>query len=260
MQNLLEWHFSVQDGMYFDKRNETQSHIVFSSNIVTDDGTVNYAILKNGISLKDEIEIIERSFHDMQRSPCIYLFNDENDDQWSQFLEQRGYSILSEESVMSFDIKNIDIKSKVDLNAIRATDAKSARDFIDVFTSAFGGEKTPESPYGELDKTYIDALSRTLNDNDKFYNFVCYEGEMPVSIASLCFCDGKGGIYSVGTTPSVRGKGFGTVAVKACIDKSRDLKGTELFLQTDTGSTAEKWYQSLGFKIQFTGRFFSKES
>ncbi|MCL2364613.1 MAG: hypothetical protein FWC71_08125, partial [Defluviitaleaceae bacterium] len=57
--NLIEWHFSVQDGMYFDKRNETQSHIVFSSNIVTD-GSVNYAILKNGISLKDEIEIIER--------------------------------------------------------------------------------------------------------------------------------------------------------------------------------------------------------
>lgn len=259
MQNLMEWHFSVQDGMYFDKRNETQSHIVFSSNIVTD-GSVNYAILKNGISLKDEIEIIERSFNDMQRSPCIYLSNDENYDQWSQFLEQRGYSILSEESVMSFDKKNIDIKLKVDLNTIRATDAKSARDFIDVFTSAYGGEKTPESPYGELDKTYIDALSRTLNDNDKFFNFVCYEGEMPVSIASLCFYDGKGGIYSVGTTPSARGKGFGTVAIKACIDKWRELKGAELFLQTETGSTVEKWYQSLGFKIQFTGRFFSKES
>ena len=259
MQNLMEWHFSVQDGMYFDKRTETQSHIVFSSNIVTTDGSVNYAILKNSISLKDEIEIIERSFNDMQRSPCIYLSNDENYDQWSQFLEQRGYSIpsyLSEESFMSFDEKNIDIKLKVDLNTIRATDAKSARDFIDVFTSAFA-----EPPYeGGLDKTYIAALSRTLNDNDKFFNFVCYEGEMPVSIASLCFYDGKGGIYSVGTTPSVRGKGFGTVAMKACIDKWRELKGAELFLQTDPGSFVEKWYQSLGFEIQFIGRFFSKES
>ena len=105
MQNLIEWHFSVQDGMYFDKRNETQSHIIFSSNILTDDGTVNYAILKNGTSLKDEIEIIERSFNEMQRSSCIYLSNDENYDQWSQFLEQRGYSILEEESVMLFDKK-----------------------------------------------------------------------------------------------------------------------------------------------------------
>ncbi|MCL2364868.1 MAG: GNAT family N-acetyltransferase, partial [Defluviitaleaceae bacterium] len=150
-----------------------------------------------------------------------------------------------------------------------ATDAKSARDFIDVFTSAFGGEKTPESPCGspeglsrphdgELFKTIIDALSRTLNDNDKFFNFVCYEGETPVSIASLCFYDGKGGIYSVGTTPSVRGKGFGTVAIKACIDKWRELKGDELFLQTEAGSTAEKWYQRLGFKIQFTGRFYQR--
>jgi len=259
MLNLMEWHFSVQDGMYFDKRNETQSHIVFSSNIVTD-GSVNYAILKNGICLKDKIDIIEQEFNNMQRTPCVYLSNDENYDQWSQFLEQRGYSILSEESVMSFDKKNTDIKLKVDLNTVRVTNAKSANDFIDVFTSAYGGEKTPESPYGELDKTYIDALSRTLNDNEKFFNFVCYEGETPVSIASLCFYDGKGGIYSVGTTPAVRGKGFGTVAIKACIDKWQELKGTELFLQTETGSTVEKWYRSLGFEIQFIGRLFSKES
>ena len=256
MLNLMEWHFSVQDGMYFDKRNETQSHIVFSSNNVTGDGTVNFAILKNGISLKDEIEIIERSFNDIQRSPCIYLSNDENYEQWSQFLEQRGYSILLEESFMSFDKKNIDIKSKVDLNTIRATDAKSARDFIDIYISAFA-----EPPYEEgLAKPYVDSLLRTLNNNDKFFNFVCYEGEMPVSIASLCFYDGKGGIYSVGTTPSVRSKGFGTVAIKTCIDKWQELKGTELFLQTETGSTVEKWYQRLGFKTQFTGRYFSKES
>ena len=38
---------------------------------------------------------------------------------------------------MSFDKKNIDIKLKVDLNTIRATDAKSARDFIDVFTGVY---------------------------------------------------------------------------------------------------------------------------
>ena len=102
MQNLMEWHFSVQEGMYFDKRNETRLHIVFSSKIMTD-GSCNYVILKSGISLKDEIEIIECTFNDMQRSPCIYLSNDENYDQWSQFLEQRGYSMLSEESVMLFD-------------------------------------------------------------------------------------------------------------------------------------------------------------
>jgi len=256
----MEWHFSVQNGMYFDKRNETQSYIVFSSNIMTD-GSCNYAVLKSSINLKDEIEIIEHEFNNMKRTPCIYLSNEEHYVQRSSFLEQRGYSILSEESVMLYYKKNTYIKLKVNLNTVRVTDAKSANDFIDVFTSAYGGEKTPESPYGEkLDKTYIDALSRTLNDNQKFFNFVCYEGKIPVSIASLCFDAGKGGIYSVGTTPSVRGKGFGTVAIKACIDKWQELNGSELFLQTETGSTVEKWYQNLGFEIQFIGRLFSKES
>ena len=63
--------------------------------------------------------------------------------------------------------------------SLQATDAKSAKDFIDVFTSA----------YGAVDKTLID--------------------------------------------------------------------GTDLFLQTDAGTAVENWYQRLGFKIQFTGRFYA---
>ena len=259
MLKLMEWHFTVQKGMYFDKKIETQSYVIYSSDITTD-GSVNYAVLENGVCLEKALESIENDFCQINRVPCVYLPNDNEYEKKCNFLEQNGYTLLSEESVMLFDNKNPIIKTKASLRTILVNDEKSANDFIEVFISAYGGEKTPESPYGELDKTYINALSRTFADNQKFFNFVCYDGEIPVSIASLCFENGNGGIYSVGTIPAVRGKGFGTVAIKACFEKWIELNGTELFLQTETDSFVEKWYNSLGFQIEFIGRIFAKES
>jgi len=258
MKNLMEWHFSVQQGMYFDKRVEAENYIVYSSDIITD-GFWNYAFLKNCDSFDSILSLIEKDFKVLHRSPCIYLLDDSYFEQRSKILLKHGYEPLSEESFMLIENNTPEICPKADLIICRVTTDKVATDFIDVFTSAYGGEKTPEQPYGELDKTYIDAISRTFSDNEKFFHYVCYDKEAPVSIATLCFLNGKGGLYNVGTSPSARGKGYGTVASKACIDMWKKLSGSDLFLQTETGSLVEKWYYSLGFKLQFIGRTFTKE-
>ena len=259
MFKLMDWHFSVQQGMYFDKRKQADGYVVYSSDII-EDGFWNYAFLSGEIELGNCVSSIESDFKELNRVPCVYLPNDSRYEERRVFLGELGYAELSEESVMLYSDNPPEIRTKGALETRMVTNAKAVDDFIDVFSSAYGGEKTPEQPYGELDDTYIEALSKSFADTQKFFHYVCYEGETPVSIASLCFVDGKGGLYNVGTLPSARGKGYGTIATKACIDKWKELGGTELFLQTETGSAVEAWYYKLGFELQFVGRSFSKEN
>ena len=259
MFKLMDWHFSVQQGMYFDKRKQTDGYVIYSSDIIKD-GFWNYAFPTAEIALENYVSSIESDFKSLNRLPCIYLPNDSRYEERRALLGGRGYAELSDESVMLYGVNPPEIYTKGALEIRLVTDAKTADDFIDVFTNAYGGEKTPEQPYGELDDTYITALSRSFADTQKFFHYVCYDGKTPVSIASLCFADGKGGLYNVGTSPSARGKGYGTIATKACIDKWRKMGGTELFLQTETGSAVESWYFKLGFELQFVGRSFSKEN
>ncbi|GHS94953.1 hypothetical protein FACS1894139_04050 [Planctomycetales bacterium] len=257
--NLMDWHFYVQQGMYFDKRKQSGGYVIYSSDVIND-GFWNYAFLASDANLNDVLTSIEADFKTLDRSACVYLTDDTSYKERRNLLETNGYSALSEESVMLLGHTAPEIHVRTSITVRQVNEAQTASDFLDVFTSAYGGEKTPEQPYGELDKTYIEALSRTFADTVKYYHCVCYEEANPVSIATLCFADGKGGLYNVGTSPDARGKGYGTVATKACIDKWRELNGTELFLQTETGSTVEQWYYKLGFELQFIGRTFSKES
>jgi GNAT superfamily N-acetyltransferase len=257
INSLMDWHFSVQQGMYFDKQRQANGYAIYSSDVIND-GFWNYAVLAPNVDLSDALPLIEDDFRSLNRTPCIYLLDDVSYESRHEQLGANDYSILSEESVMLLGCTAPKIHVRANLNVRKVIDEKTAVDFLNVFTSAYGGEKTPEQPYGELDKTYFDALSRTFHDTVKYFHCVCYEVQSPVSIATLCFVDGKGGLYNVGTSPHARGKGYGTVATKACIDEWCKLGGTDLFLQTETGSVVEQWYYKLGFELQFVGRIFSK--
>lgn len=259
MSNLMNWHYEVQEGMYFSRRKSFPLYDVFLSDVI-EDGFWNYAYLHSDIPISNvEKELVEL-FKKENRLPSIYLVDDNPYHKESvDYLLNIGYSLLSTESFMVYqNTDTITIKNTSSYATLVADD-RSQNDFIEVFTNAYGGEKTPEQPYGELDKTYMQALIRSFSDEKKFFHFVCYDNNNPVSIASLCFENEKGGIYNVGTNPAFRGKGYGTVATKACIDKWIELQGDTLLLQTETGSAVEKWYEKLGFKSHFVGEIYTKE-
>ncbi|GHU42240.1 hypothetical protein FACS1894190_11350 [Spirochaetia bacterium] len=258
MQELIDWHFTVQNGMYFDTKTELNGVSIYLSNII-EDGFWNYAFVPSDISLENSIETIESKFNNVNRQPCVYIANSEDCSDKVNKLLTRKYMPLSEESFMTMKSHNKLIVKPSTATTKRVADIKTHNDFIEIFTNAYGGDKTPEQPYGELDKTYIDALIRSFSAMNKFYHFVCYEGKNPVSIATLCFADGKGGLYNVGTAPAYRGKGYGTIATKVCIDQWFLLGGDVLFLQTETGSAVEKWYYKLGFELKFIGRTYCRE-
>jgi predicted GNAT family acetyltransferase len=254
----MDWHFDVQKGMYFDKKISLNGCDIFLSDII-EDGFWNYAFVPSYIDLKLVLDGIEQQFQKASRQPCIYIADAQKHPTVIQTLTERRYVPLSEESFMTYSSKQSITVKPTTLSTKRVVDEASQKDFVEVFSSAYGGEKTAEQPYGELDKTYMDALMRSFGGLYKFFHYICYEGKTPVSIATLCYVNGKGGLYNVGTVPTYRGKGYGTVATKVCIDKWLELGGDTLFLQTETESVVEKWYYKLGFNLNFVGQTYSKE-
>lgn len=260
MNQLMNWHFTVQKGMYFDNKIQINKCEVFTSDII-EDGFWNYAYIPSEIELESTLDDIEQLFREAKRQPCFYIADSNDNNTKIQLLEGNGYRLFSKESFMTYTNKNtiIPIPSIKSLKIKRVIETSMRKDFVEVFTSAYGGEITPEQPYGELDKSYMDALVRSFKGINKFFHFICYDKNIPVSIATLCFSDGKGGIYNVGTVPTHRGKGYGTAVSNACIREWSNMGGDLLFLQTEKGSSVEKWYSSLGFKLEFVGMIYCKE-
>lgn len=257
MNTLLKNHFDVQTGMYFSKSYNAFDWTILTSDII-EDGYWNYAILPADDSAIKNLSRIEEVFKGLHRSSSIYVINENNRKNCVGVLINSGYEKISEESFMTYAGNGLKIELPNGISIVRATNVREKNDFINVFTSAYGGEKTLDQPYGELDETYMNALIRSFDNEENFYHYVCYANGIPVSIATLCFCDRIGGIYNVGTNPSNRGNGYGTWVTKACIEKWNEMRGTTLLLQTETGSAVEQWYYSLGFKLEFYGSTYCK--
>lgn len=257
MNKLIDWHFCVQKGMYFDELKITKDCSYFLSKTIKD-SYWNYALFNDNVELdKLLIKNIESVFYAEDRVPCFYIVDE--DTKLVEKLSAHGYDLLFEESFMVFQHKGVWDKNRDDLYVKRVNGDKEIIDFMNVFVSSYGGEKTPEQPYGELDKTYYDALLNSFSNAEKFYHYICYMGSQAVSIATLCFDNMKGGIYNVGTVPCFRGKGFGSAVTNACIHQWKQMNGDVLFLQTELGSSVEKWYYKMGFKQMFIGRGLGKE-
>lgn len=255
MEKLMEAHFVVNKGQFFDHKHVVGGSNVYLSELITD-GFWNYVLVSKGKLSKRKVGKFDDFFQSVDRLTSVYLLGDDKYNK--EFVEENGFSLISEETFMTYEVQVENNAQTSSLNVLRVETPESINDFLEVFTSAYGGEKTEEQPYGELDETYILSVRRSFAYKSKFYHFVCYDSEKPVSIATLCFENGYGGIYSVGTNPEFRGKGFGTVATNACISKWHELGGKTLFLQTETGSAVEKWYFKLGFKKVFIGNIYSK--
>ena len=259
MNKFIDWHFLVQKGMYFDETRNLKDWSLYFSKIIRD-SYWNYAVHKTNFSEinRSSLKEIETIFETENRSPCIYVTN--RDDKIIKVLSSLyGYNLLFEESFMVYQ-NQVDCKYQYQNYKVKRVSCDNEiEDFMSVFVSAYGGDKTPEQPYGELDATYYNALLNSFAYDEKFFHFICYEGPQAVSIATLCFTDGKGGIYNVGTDPRFRGGGYGSAVTNACMNQWNLLQGKVLFLQTETGSAVEQWYKSKGFETIFTGRGLIKE-
>ncbi len=76
--------------------------------------------------------------------------------------------------------------------------------------------------------------------------FVGYEANVPVSCSSLVCLNGIGGIFSVGTSPESRRKGYGEALTWMAVKESRELGCDANFLQaSEMGAHV---YEKMGFR------------
>lgn len=258
MISWLQDHFLVQQGMYFDKKEAKGQCTYFGSDFIED------AVWNYGVSTDMSVEGLKAFvlFCDRIKKPCnlyIPMTSKQYDDKalvregFVKPIDENGEIVT--ESWMLFKEKRYHLKGN--FNIVQVNTEQQKNDFIEVFIEAYGGGKSPEKPYGDLPESYTLALLRTFS-NSKIFHFLCYEDNVPVSIATLCYSAGKGGVYNVGTKPAYERRGFGLAVTDACINKWLSLGGTSLFLQTETGTGIDTWYNKIGFDLLFYGAIYEK--
>lgn len=258
MKNWLTAHFNVQQGMYFDTLYSKDGMFYFGSNHIQD-SVWNYGMI-DFIS-SEKISKFEAFCKNIGKPVSLYLSR-EDANNYNKMLVDLGFSAplddgeLVTETWMEFDVKKYNIQKSSNIHKVYTEKHKS--DFIEVFLAAYGGEKTPEKPYGDLPEEYKECVERSF-DNPKFHNFVCYYEDVPVSVATLCMFGEHGGLYNIGTKPLYERRGFGLAVTDACINQWKSLSGKSLFLQTETGTGIDSWYERIGFRRVFDGAIYEKE-
>ena len=72
MNDLLKWHYKVQEGMFFDHCLDYEDWTAYLRDIITD-GFWNYAILRENTHLTDVLPSIKRTFLSSGRNRWIQL-------------------------------------------------------------------------------------------------------------------------------------------------------------------------------------------
>ncbi len=72
-----------------------------------------------------------------------------------------------------------------------------------------------------------------------------------VGAGMLIAWDGVCGIYGVATLPEARRQGVGTALVRVMIQAARARGSRPICLQAETGSTTQRWYERLGFRVVY---------
>jgi ribosomal protein S18 acetylase RimI-like enzyme len=250
---IMNKQFELMKGMYFDECQENEGYAFFKSNIINDNFW-NFATCMTYQDFQKDrfLENVESTLKQQDRVPCIYIPTFmENSDLIREYLSSNSYQIKDHEAFMFFSNKSLDINVKNRVSEVKSKEELKA--FLDVLNDAFGGEPTEENPYGgSVDASYEKALEKSLdNSQGRFHHMVLFEDNRPVSIATLTYKEGYGGLYNVGTKFKYQNKGYGKQIIKVCIDKFNELGGGKLYLFTEKDSKNELWYKKLGFETTF---------
>lgn len=255
MESYLDSHFNIQQGMFFDRIYKNGQFTYYGSDLI-EDSIWNYGQIADNNLTEQNIVNYGIFCESIQKPANLYLI--ENSSKVDKNLLLKYYTEVSQESWYKFKECKYTVRP---YKVMPVQTEKQKSDFIEVFVSAYGGEKTIEKPYGDLSHCYVQALERTFFQSKRYAHFICYNSlGCAVSIATLCYKDGIGGIYSVGTKKGHEKNGYGLATTDACIQEWKKRGGSTLFLQTETGTGIDKWYESMGFDFQFYGKFYEKRS
>ena len=255
--HCLSMQYDLLNGMFFDKKEETDSYILCTSETM-DDVFWNLAYLKNKADNNIVFEI-ENKLKEIDRKPCMYIGrDDEFFEDNKKLLLDMNYEIEDTDVFMILnDYKNTDIK----LNIKVVESEKEYNDFMKVLSSAYNDnlENSEENVYADaVTKCYYDAVKNSIG-NGKTYHIIGYnEDNIPVSVATLNIYNGIGGINNVGTRQGYWNRGYSKQVLSYLINLFKEKDGTDLLLCTEYQSKNQTYYEKLGFKEIYVMEQFVK--
>ncbi len=151
-------------------------------------------------------------------------------------LENMGLKIETTEHAMICELDSFhDTQQQTEVQFIRVKNKEKLQDFVSIL-----------EPYDPTAKTFYEKLTPSmLNQNENL--FVGYYQKKPVVIGILFLNQDTAGIFSVLTSETERGKGYGSDLMKHLMSFAKDsgLKYASLSASSDSGY---RIYERLGFK------------
>ena len=247
--NCLNMQYILLRGMFFNDKKDTDNYILCTSEVM-DDFFWNIAYLKNKID-KEILLDLEDKFKSINRTSSIYIGrNDIGYNENKELLLANGYTVNNTDIYMSLENPvEIDITTNIKI----VENEKEYNDFMKVLSSAYNDviENADENVYADaVTECYYNAVKNTMNSKEHIH-IIVYDNGIPVSVATLNYVDGIGGINNVGTAQGYWNKGYGKQLITYLIKTFQDLGGGILTLSTEYHSKNQQFYEKLGFKEKY---------
>jgi GNAT superfamily N-acetyltransferase len=243
--NCLNMQYELLKGMYFDDKKENENYIFCSSKVV-DDEFWNIAYLKDKAN-KELLLQIENEFKSIDRNPSIYIgVDDFNHNENKSLLLSNGYKLNDTDVYMEL-VNHNNIVITAGAKVIETE--QEYNDFMKVLSSAYNDtiENADENVYADsVTECYYKAVKNTMNSKEHLH-IIVYDNNIPVSVATLNYVNGVGGINNVGTAQGYWNKGYGKQVMAYLINKFEELGGGRLTLSTEYQSKNQQFYEKLGF-------------
>lgn len=154
----------------------------------------------------------------------------------NQYLSDAGFHIETTEHAMILDLESLEVtKPQTNLKIVQVQDIDHLEDFIKIL-----------EPYDKTSRRFYEKLhSFQLDSQEKL--FLGYNWDSPAIIGILFEGETTSGIFSLLTTESERGKGFGTDMMQLLLNFSKN-RGKSYVTLSASSDSGYRIYERLGFK------------
>ena len=251
---ILKSFINMFNGKFITEIKETEN-IIYVYSELNDEKWWNFALLKKPIKVKD-ISLIEKFFTERKRKPSVY-FHDGPEFENIKLILNKDYKISAEDCWMFWNKEIPEIDSS-GIKEVKTDDEFNM--WIETFINSYVKDD-PQNPYGEQ-MDFAKLLKRFWDEGKtkKEKYFLAFDGTMPVAVGILASYNKKGYIYSIGSIPSVRGRGFGKKISLHCIKESFKQGNDSHFLATEKGHYPFAFYERIGFDPEFVAYLYTKSS
>ncbi len=258
-QDFLKHYFHLQHGVVF---NEVKDYSFGTLGYCEKEPSEywNHFLINQPLSPEhlNETEAILKTYN---RVPALYFLDDPLFQDFSETLLKNRYKFVFKDAWMFHDSppQFSDATFEPSIRLVENSDDLNL--FCTVMDQCYR-EKDPQNPYGEL-HAYLDVTKDAWLHNQQSKNLIYFIVTDPKTstacgVGTISIYNQIGYISNVGTLQSVRGQGFGKLAMHYALHITQKRHCTIHALATEFGGFPHKLYDHLGFKVGFTASAYAK--